>query len=128
MAWANPSSDDNATKVYHLCSLGWKLSSASKDEILQVLFVVSKWREWAEQDISEPRSVPEDADLALVRNGCSWKEISVRLQQILKHPFIINLFARNRFRSKKIVRPVGCGRSTMRMFACSLASRHQKIL
>ena len=128
MAWANPSSGDDKTRIYHLCSLGWKLPAASKDEILQVLSVISKRGEWAERGISEPRNLPDDADLLLVRNGCSWKEVPVRLLQILKRPFIINPFARNRFQCKKIVHPAGCGRSTMRMFACSPVSRQGKIL
>jgi hypothetical protein len=79
MAWANPSAGDIGTKVYHLCSLGWKLSKASKDEILQALSVVAKRVEWAGRDIAERRNLPEQADLALVSNKCSWNDVSVRL-------------------------------------------------
>lgn len=128
MGWANPSSGDNATKIYHLCSMGSGLPSASKDEIVQVLAVVSKREEWAQRNVSEPRSLPEDGDLALVSKGCSWTKVSVRLLKILKHPFIINPFALYRFRCNEIIRLAGHGRSTMRMFACSRASRHRKIL
>ena len=116
------------TKPGYITFAGWKLPTASKDEILQVLSIISKQGEWAERGISEPRNLPDDADLLLVHNGCSWKEVPVHLLQILKRLFIINPFACNRFQCKKIVHPAGCGQSTMRMFACSPVSPQGKIL
>ena len=84
MAWANPSTGDAVTKVYHLCSMGWKLCDVSKDEIVQVLSVVAKRAEWAGRDITQPRSLPEHMDLALIRDRCLWHEVSVRLLKNLR--------------------------------------------
>jgi hypothetical protein len=79
MAWAHPSSAGVGTKVYHLCSLGRSLPETAKDDILQALSVVAQRVEWAGKDSAEPRSVPEQPDLVLVSNRCSWKEVSVGL-------------------------------------------------
>ena|ERR1700733_4028161 len=105
MAWADPSLGDGVTKIYHLCSMRWELSQASKDEILLALSAIAKRPEWAGRDISEPRGSPKPADLELVERRCSWKEVLVCSLKYLKLPFVINPLALCRFPYSETIHP-----------------------
>lgn len=77
-AWAAPGASFGETRVYYLCSMGWKLSKDARKEILQLLAQVGRRLKGKDEYPHQFRHVPSDEDLEAIAQNIVFKEVTVR--------------------------------------------------
>jgi hypothetical protein len=79
MAWAVPGSSPDETRVYHLCSMGWKLPKEARKEILHLLTQAGRRLQGDGTDPYDACQVPSDEDLEAIASKIVFKEATVSL-------------------------------------------------
>jgi hypothetical protein len=85
MAWAAEGASFGETRVYHLCSKGWKLPKEARKEILQLLAQVQRRLKGEGGNPHDVHPVPLDADLEAIAQNIAFKELTVSMLLDLKY-------------------------------------------